>query len=614
MNVDMKNIAQINEGYELMQIIMDFDNPLQIFREGFQNSIDEDSTIIVCKVYKKTILGGTDLYIDIIDNGVGLQRENAGCFFGLAKTSKLNFDGSRKENKLGYKGHGAKIFFNAESVSIVSKLENDYWGATCLNPMQQLRNTSKMQYSDCVHPKQLDMEIPNDFKTGFFVRIKNPTCFNTQSTWYRLCHIYLRDYIKWFTVFGTIKTLFDNNLLEKRVKLYLNALDFSIFNNEYITFSNIDPIPVFEYKYGGMFEVIDLGHYFPKERYTEKDMKQYAASVGDNKLYVDYYSKQVEKCRVDCGSNIYFDFVLFTEGYETKRRYDILLSRRGKNINPEFTHNDVDRYGIWACKGGVPIERIDDWYIGGKGSYTYMHAFVDCDSFELSANRGSVKNTSIEILDLIKKKLNEKLNEKHVQDDFKNRLEIIEMESKLRTVDEDAKELSRRYIDSSKRKNIIFPDGFTVPEPTKLKSGYSESETLILLYSIMTKYPNLFTFRILDYNTVKGIDFVVEHQGNPKYIELKGTLQNKINHSFRNIYKFICYDLGVKEGDLISDVEDFETALKINKNDKFFSNDINYNGIQFASYKLEPYSSCISSMEVIVLKKILKDLLGVTIE
>ena len=35
--------VEINEGYELLQIIKDFGEPLEIFREAFQNAVDENS-------------------------------------------------------------------------------------------------------------------------------------------------------------------------------------------------------------------------------------------------------------------------------------------------------------------------------------------------------------------------------------------------------------------------------------------------------------------------------------------------------------------------------------------------------------------------------------------
>ena len=159
-----------------------------------------------------------------------------------------------------------------------------------------------------------------------------------------------------------------------------------------------------------------------------------------------------------------------------------------------------------------------------------------------------------------------------------------------------------------------MPNETVLKEPRKTRSGYSESETLIILVQIMTIYPNLFNFNLLDYDTTKGIDFVVEHQSNPKYIELKGTMSKKVNHPFRYIYKFICYDLDFYDNDVVMDLEDFSVALKVNKNDSFQSFDPDFKAKTYRSYQLIPDSASIQSMEIIRLNTFLIDVLGATIE
>ncbi len=129
----------------------------------------------------------------------------------------------------------------------------------------------------------------------------------------------------------------------------------------------------------------------------------------------------------------------------------------------------------------------------------------------------------------------------------------------------------------------------------------------------MTLYPQLFPFKLLDYNTTKGIDFIVEKSGNPYYIELKGTMRNKVNHSFRHIYKFACYDIDLGQGDVLSDVEDLKVGLTINKDDRFESLDENFKEKKFTSYQLHPVSAAVQSMEVIVLKRLLQEIMDVDI-
>jgi len=404
---------------------------------------------------------------------------------------------------------------------------------------------------------------------------------------------------------------------DSKLKLFLRGLSLENFKESFDNFHQIDPIPVFSSHTNIEYEEIILGHYFPNQRTTEKLMTSYANSVGHNKPYYDYYSKKIIDEVVYLDDDVNFKFILNTEGYETKRRYDILLSRKGRSpIDKKLQHSDGERYGLWACKGGIPIEKVDDWIEGGRGvgTYTYMRGFIDCDNFDLTANRGSIRNTNIEILDKVKAKVNEILKDKKIQQELKERTEIEEFEKTLRSIDEDEIELKKRFSESKKRKKIVLPNGKILIEPTKAKSGYSESETLILLIQLIAYYPNLFTFKILDYNTTKGVDFVIEKSANPKYIELKGTLHKKINHSFRHISKFICYELGIKVDDIISDIEGLEVNLELNSDDTFDSFNADYKGIKYRSYKFNPRSVVIESMEIIELKYLLQKIIGAEFE
>jgi ASC-1-like (ASCH) protein len=607
---------EIDVGYEIYQIIRDFDNPIQIFREAFQNSIDEEATEVYCRVSIEQRLGGEDLIIDIWDNGLGMREENIPCFFGLAKSTKVTSK-RMPTGKIGYKGHGTKIYFNSERIEIFSKPNKDEagWGVVLEDPVKQIENTDIYRYSEQIDEKDCSIKLPSEYKTGFFVRIRNPYLFKTQHERYILNHLYLRDYAKWYTVFGMVKNLFNEEV--PNVILYLQGLNIEYFQNKFNNINQIDPVPKLVEKDSQIFEELQMGHYFPPERKDDKSMKAYAQKIGSNKQYYDYYSREIYKNKVFLDNNISFNLIINVEGYETKRRYDVLLSRREKTeIDRSLQHTDGERYGLWACKGGVPIEKVDEWIIGGRGvgAYTYMHAFIDCDAFDLTANRGSVKNSDLEIIGQVKTKITEILNDKKIQNMLKEREAWETFEKTRRSIEEDSDELKERYKLSQNKRYIVLPNEARIAEPILTKSGYSESETFMLLMTLLSNYPDLFKFKILDYNTTKGIDFVVETGGYPKYIELKGTFRKKINHSFRNIYKFICYDTALTNNDVVEDVEALTTRLRINKDDCFESFDQDFNNKKFTSYQLIPDSTVIESMEVVVLKQLLSEVIGATLE
>jgi hypothetical protein len=608
--------AEINVGYEMYQIIKDFDNPIQIFREAFQNSVDEGATEVCCRVFVEKKLGGDDVFIDIWDNGRGLNEENISCFFGLAKSTKVT-PKMMPAGKIGYKGHGTKIFFNSERIEIFSKpdVNGAGWRVILDDPVKQIEDHGIYRYSKKIREKDFPLKLPPEYQTGFYLRIKNPRLFKTQHDRYMLNHLYLRDYAKWYTVFGNIRSLFDDTV--PNVRLFLQGLNIDYFNKNFNDPAKIDPPPKFVQKDSQTFEELPMGHYFPPERKEDTSMKAYAKKIGSNKQYYDYYSREIYCNKEFLDSGISFNFVLCVEGYETKRRYDVLLSRREKtDIDRNLQHTDGERYGLWACKGGVPIEKVDEWIIGGRGvgAYTYMHAFVDCDAFELTANRGSVKNTDLEILDQIKAKITGIMNSKKIETSINEREYWESFEKTQRSIREDSNELKERYKSSQKKRYIGLPNGIELVEPTQTKTGYSESETLMLLVNLLSQYPDLFKWKILDYNTTKGIDFVVEMGGSPKYIELKGTLRKKINHSFRNIYKFVCYEISLTENDGVEDSEPLTARLRIKKDDNFESFNEDFDNKKYKSYKLEPDRAVAQSMEVIVLKEILTDVIGAKIK
>lgn len=271
--------VRVNEGYELYQIITDFGDPLEIFREGIQNSFDEDATKMYIKVYEQRKISGESLIIDIIDNGNGLLRDNIAAFFDVANSSKITAD-FVPNGKHGYKGHGSKVFFNADEVHICSKTKNgDYWAVRMEKPIEQIAENHELFYSDFVKPLDLNISLPVDWTSGFCVRIIAPRYFGTQYTRFKLNHIYLRDYCMWYTIIGSIETKYNDELKNKNIKLYLSGLLQDDFKNKYKNVFDCDPVPKFMNTELGEFEEISLGHYFPEERVTDTAMKKYAKKL-----------------------------------------------------------------------------------------------------------------------------------------------------------------------------------------------------------------------------------------------------------------------------------------------------------------------------------------------
>ena len=121
-------------------------------------------------------------------------------------------------------------------------------------------------------------------------------------------------------------------------------------------------------------------------------------------------------------------------------------------------------------------------------------------------------------------------------------------------------------------------------------------------------------FKILDYDTSVGIDFVTEDAlGNPKYVELKGELIKQVNHPFSCIHKFICYDTHITKGEVLVDKEETEMEMAITQEVEFSSPDKNFNKKKYTFHRILPTTPKATSIEVICLKKLLEEVIGATI-
>ena len=86
-----------------------------------------------------------------------------------------------------------------------------------------------------------------------------------------------------------------------------------------------------------------------------------------------------------------------------------------------------------------------------KTEWTRLHAFINCQKFQLTANRGSVENTPSEILEDLRKEVEDIYNEIVDSDDWRD-LEGLESEVSVnRTVEKEEKDFTwrQRAIESS---------------------------------------------------------------------------------------------------------------------------------------------------------------------
>jgi len=544
---------QVDAAREFLEIATDFSNPLDLVREGISNSIDAGASEIYIIFTTEMDAGERVLICEIEDNGSGMNYQGIKSFFDLGNSTRRN-----DANTIGEKGHGAKIYVNSASINVITTHAGITLTARMDQPFRQLSagKIPIVEIDSC--------ETPNK-KNGTKITIRaynnNRRELFTQAL--------LRDYVIWFTKFGSSESFFGiNQHIDKT--LHIKGLDSDIA------------------------EVMSFGHYFPPENHNiDQLFKQYTVDAPDF-----YCKKFIKEGQLNKFPEIRYQAVIFIEGNKVKLGYNPLLKRQGYN---KGVYRVTDRYGIWASKDFIPIQQINDWF-GSRGTeYTRLHGFVNCQDLHLTANRGSINNTPGEILDELRHEVEKFYNDIITSEDWR-RLESLQGKAKgCDFTNREKKDFSDRKKDYNKsRVANIFGHNFN--EPT------CEGAVFAMVTRLSTLQHDIFPFLPLDYATHQGYDLLVKgdsttpiHQSQIYYVELKWWLNNTLNHSFQNLKCIVAWDTKVLNGGTVMDLNGEERVMQVVAPTQ---------PGEYTKYLLDNLRSGVK-IEVIVLKEYLKELFNI---
>lgn len=499
---------KVDETQEFIEIANDFSNPLDLVREAISNSFDAKANKIWISFQVVQEYGESILEISIRDNGKGMDKEGLHSFFDLGNSLRRGID-----DAIGEKGHGTKVYLNSRSIQVITKRKNEKYIATVNEPYRTLYNRE----IPVVSVTKETIEV-SDYGTEIIIKGYN----NNRRD--KFTHEILKDYINWYSKFGSIELNFNKNEL-KNAKLYLKGLNVSDF------------------------EELTFGHIFPPEKHdVSKLFDEHLIKAPEF-----YCRKIVKQGQLKNFPEIKYDAIFYIEGNKVKQSYNNMLRRKGYQA-PIGAYTVQDRYGIWLCKDYIPIQRNNSWITYKGSEYTKFHAFLNCQDLRLTANRGSVDNTPQEILDDIRDVVKD-IYKMIVEGDDWRQLEWLEEEADgFRTTEKEKKDFEWRKNKINKS-NIARYEGQTLVQPER------ESGVFALTLQLITVNPNIFPFQILDYDTHSGIDVIVKgdhttpiYQSKLYYVEFKHFLANNFNHSFVNLHSIICWDTDIKHGEIIEDI------------------------------------------------------------
>ena len=563
----MEFTPTVNQAAEFLEISHDFTNPQEVIREAVSNCFDAGAKNIKVEIYLDKSRGIDELVIDIEDDGEGMSQDQLTAFFGLGYSTRIEVDerGFKTSTSIGEKGHGTKVYLNSRRIEVRTWKNGRCLKAYMNSPTQTLRTgkVPKVVYES----KECDSQ-----KHGTSIIILGYNS-NIQA---RFAHDEIKDYIHWFTKFGSPESVVGKETY-KDVRIQLKGLG------------------------ADTFEELDFGHKFAE---VNTDIR--ALKAKDRISPLDYYVARWVFRDVQVigkpGSTI--DFVFYIEGDKAKREYNKMIHEKWQAWKPG-EYDVGDRYGLWLCKDHIPIQHKSEWnkWVAEKSEWTKYHAFVNCQDFKLTANRGDLENTPPDLLEAVGNTVKDLFDNKiKPTKEFQKYREELATEQVERTAQQEESDFNKRRK-AALAKNATEIDGFTLLEPRQ------EGGVFGLFLQLKTIRPELFDFEVIDYDTSAGYDLLVTkdtaldlNQASMKFVEMKYELKRSFDHSFGKLWAIICWDCKLANDEEVRDIVGEKRNMKITSKDHSIAG-------SYKKYMLVSNTSP-HNIEVFVLKDYLKDKLG----
>lgn len=525
--------SKVNENHVFMEIIKNKSANLEILREAISNAHDYKATEMTITAQVINIKGKRRLVITISDNGTGMNLEGLHRFAGLGYSeSHERKMKNTDENLVGEKGHGTLLYFFSDEVHVTTKKDGKCYKVTWENPWGKVCDGEKLitkpEISDC----------PSSHH-GTMIQIIGYASDDSS----QFAHHRMRDYIEWFTKFGSVENQF--------------------FGNPH----NVPQSTLSIIKLGGVDrfdnpEQIFFGHPFPKQT---KDLNSLFNSYLQE-APKHYCKRIIRKGTLPHYPEYAWHAVISLEGDTVKNDFNPCLGKKKST----GLYNVQERYGIWLCKDFVPIQRKNEWIVTKGSEFTRYHAFFNCQAFTLTANRGSVESTDTNIMQDIEHVIKQLRIDIENSPEWENWDWLEGQASGEKTRNREESDWKRR-LDRTKSKKTSQHKGLSLIEPRQ------ESGVYALLIQTSQIDSDLYPFEIVDYDTHSGIDIIVRTANSRnlgqkydyKYLELKYFLEEKFNHCFKYIYGIVCWKISerVLSGQPILDAIDEERHLVIKQPD-----------------------------------------------
>jgi hypothetical protein len=531
--------ATVNAANVYRNIISNFSDPLEFVREAISNSIDAGASKI--GVFIEQISGPTgqpEIRITIKDNGHGMDEATLARFFNLGDSDKsaLKSDNNEEaERIIGEKGFGTKIYLNSRKVEVRTTSKT---GACLLATSQG--HLERIYDSTSGQPPQYEVRNQENGIAGTEIRIYGYN-HNDGS---KLGHDQLRDYVLWFTKFGSMEPqLWPSFSKFASAKARLSGLTLELCGLGFDGAKHAQDSTA-------KCELLEFGHPFPEECFDGKVLRENAKTkkVSPTDLYCRRFVKE-GALRKFPGSR--WQAVFSIEGNRVK--YSNPMVRRQGYKAPVGAYKVAERYGIWVCKDFIPAERVNVLLPGKGTEFLKFHAFFNCQAIRLSADRTSIGPTPPDIRVAIEEQILEIAKEIFEDEGVSVLFESLdEAEFGERTAEQEKKDYTRRVKQAKGASKAIYKD-------VELREPQRELGVVAMLSQLLCVVPELFPFRVLDWNNATGFDLLARDKSDLEfddaakfYVECKQLLTGSFNHSLNNVKYIVCWDTDLENDSIVT--------------------------------------------------------------
>lgn len=524
--LSQRTTPDVIKAREFLEITRDFRDPKEAIREAISNALDWGAHNVWIAVYEDNTRPDEEIIITIRDDGLGLTESRLHAFFNLGDSPGRELDhyGNKATDKIGEKGHGTKIFYNSRQIEVESQSDEGFAMAVMDSPLEHLLKGDVPPY---------DWDFDSSQKGPPYTAVTIRGYDNNHKRDFD--QAVLRDYILWLTKFGSVEGEFG---CEKNAgkQVHLRALGQAAYQD------------------------ICFGHVFATEESDIKNLREQYPGRWPKHFVKRWLFPGVS---VKDNPGVTLDFVLYLEGDDAKRQYNPMIRHRGKT--PSYgTYKVEERYGLYACVDYIPVARVNEWISLGQTEWTKYHAFVNCQRFRLTANRGDITNTPRPLLEAIAATVRELYEE-----EIRKSPEFAEYEDEAE-LEEQYRDAHQEREDFKRRQKLVLQKKIAELDGRQLLDPRQESGVVALFHTVSALRPDLFPFRVIDFDTKRGYDAIVcldtvkdLAKSSMFFVEFKHKLAADFNHSFSHLAAVVCWECGLGDGAEVSDLGNARRELRI---------------------------------------------------